>query len=440
MGLALSYTCAEMLEDKIRSRQAKVAVIGLGYVGLPTAYEKAKKGYEVIGLDISEEKVNLVNTGITYISDIEPVSFADAVTSKKLSASTDFSMLEHADVAVICVPTPVDEHKQPDLSYIKSAADQIDRYGHEGMLVILESTTYPGTTDEYLRSRLAEKGFIMGENFFLAYSPERVDPGNKSFGISNTPKIVGGTTPVCTSLAAAFIGENAHPVSSLEVAEMAKVFENTFRYINIALVNETAQFCSKSGIDIWEVVDASGSKPYGFMPFYPGPGVGGHCIPVDPYYLTYKAQEVMQSTKMIELAGEINDGMVTYIYQRLSEALNEESKAVKGSTIAVLGAAYKPDIGDLRESPVLPLLSKLQDNGARLSIIDPYVESFVLDGEIITSYPYSDEMIQEADLVLLATNHSIFDYERIAGVAKVIFDTRNAFKNVSSMKARYYKL
>jgi len=423
------------LKRKIETKQANVGVVGLGYVGLPTAVEKAREGFQVMGFDVSVEKVEKINAGINYIPDIEDSVLRELVEDERLSASVDFQQLNRMDVVLICVPTPIDEHKQPMLGFVESAAKAISRNVKKGTIVLLESTTYPGTTDEIVVPLFEEKGFKIGEDLFIGYTPERIDPGNKHYGLSNTPKIVGGITEACTEIGAMVVGKTAYKVSSAKIAEMSKVFENTFRFINIALVNETASICEKLGIDTWEMIQASGTKPYGFMPFQPGPGIGGHCIPVDPYYLTYKAKAMGQETKMIELAGSINDSMANYVVTRMMKMLNEEGKAMKGSKIAVLGLAYKKDINDLRESPVLPIVKELKENGAQLTLMDPYITKY---GEEIALY--SAKEVEEADIVLLATDHSVFPYEEIAEKAKMIFDTRNAFKEVKNIKAKYHKL
>jgi UDP-N-acetyl-D-glucosamine dehydrogenase len=430
----------QTVKEKIIKKSAKVGVIGLGYVGLPTALEKAKDGYEVIGFDISTEKVNQINRGETYIQDVETNELKAMVEEKRLRATTHFSNLRDIDVLFVCVPTPITTYKEPDLSYVEAAARDIVSYAKQGLVIIFESTTYPGTTRDYFVDPLSKKGWTIGETLFIAYSPERIDPGNPQFGLHNTMKVVGGATRACTELASLSIGKMAYPVSTLEVAEMAKVYENTFRYLNIALVNETTMFCEKAGIDIWEVIEASGTKPHGFMPFYPGPGVGGHCIPVDPYYLSWKAKEMKVPTKMIELSGEINDSMVLYVYNRIVRLLNEQNLPVNGSTIFIGGVAYKKDIDDVRESPVLPIIRILKEAGARVIICDPHVKSFQLDHTIVFPSSYNKNTLQSADLVVLTTDHSAFNYEEMALHAKVILDTRNAFKNVSLFHGYYEKL
>ena len=435
---------AEKLIEKLNNKTAVIGVVGLGYVGLPLAVEKAKAGYNVIGFDVQESKVDEVNQGINYIGDVVDEELKELVVNKKLKATTDYSFIKEVDAVAICVPTPLDIYKQPNTSYVESSAHEISDYLHEGMLVVLESTTYPGTTEELLKPILEQSGLACGEDFFLAYSPERVDPGNKQFKTKNTPKVVGGVSENCTKVAATMYGNvlesDIHEVSSPSVAEMEKILENTFRNINIGLANEMAVLCNKMGIDVWEVIDAAATKPYGFMPFYPGPGLGGHCIPIDPWYLTWKAREYNYHTKLIETAGEINNEMPNYVIQRIMEILNKEGKALNGSKILVLGVAYKKDIDDYRESPVLPILEKLEDAGAYSTVVDPYVKEFKHRNDIKKPInKFTVEMLEKADMVLIATNHSGYDYEEILQNSKVVFDTRNSFeKNVNN--ENYYKL
>jgi UDP-N-acetyl-D-glucosamine dehydrogenase len=440
MNSTIQLSTYDQLHEKIKTKNAKVSILGLGYVGLPTAYEKAKEGFGVFGLDVSLEKVNKVNLGMNYISDIDDEEFTKIVNNGMLKASNDFSYIAMSDVVVICVPTPIHHDKKPDLSFVKSAAEQIIKYAHKGMLVIFESTTYPGTTEDFFVKPLEEKGFVIGEDLFVAYSPERVDPGNKVYTVRTTPKVVGGKSSNCTHLASIFVGDNAVEVNSLESAEMAKVFENTFRFINIALVNETAMLCEKMGIDIWEVVNASATKPYGFMPFYPGPGVGGHCIPVDPYYLTYKANELGLETKMINTSGEINDSMSEYVVSKTKNILFENGINPKKANVLVLGAAYKKDISDLRESPALPIMSLLNNEEINFSVSDPYVESFHLDGKTVNTISITNDNIEDYDLVLVLTDHTNVDYDMVGTKSSIIFDTKNVFSSVKDMKAQYHKL
>ena len=427
------YQLAEQLIEKLNNKTAVIGVVGLGYVGLPLAVEKAKAGYNVIGFDVQESKVDEVNQGINYIGDVVDEELKELVANKMLKATTDYSFIKEVDAVAICVPTPLDIYKQPNTSYVESSAHEISDHIHEGMLVVLESTTYPGTTEELLKPILEQSGLNCGEDFFLAYSPERVDPGNKLFKTKNTPKVVGGMTENCTSVAATLYGNvlesDIHRVSSPAVAEMEKIHENTFRNINIALANEMAVLCNKMGIDVWEVIDAAATKPYGFMPFYPGPGLGGHCIPIDPWYLTWKAREHNYHTKLIETSGEINNEMPDYVVKRIMEILNKDRIALNGASILVLGVAYKKDIDDYRESPVLPILEKLDDAGANWTVVDPYVQEFKYKNGIESAIEnVTDKSLESADLVLIATNHSDFDYEKLLLSSKAIFDTRNSFK------------
>ncbi|WP_164219922.1 nucleotide sugar dehydrogenase [Virgibacillus sp. YIM 98842] len=435
---------AEKLIEKLNNKTAVIGVVGLGYVGLPLAVEKAKAGYNVIGFDIQKSKVDEVNQGINYIGDVVDEELKELVVNKNIRATTDYSLIKEVDTVAICVPTPLDIYKQPNTSYVESSAAEISSYLHEGMLVVLESTTYPGTTEELLKPILEERGMKCGEDFFLAYSPERVDPGNKQFKTKNTPKVVGGVTENCTRVAASLysnvLESDVHEVSSPSVAEMEKILENTFRNINIGLANEMAILCNKMGIDVWEVIDAAATKPYGFMPFYPGPGLGGHCIPIDPWYLTWKAREYNYHTKLIETAGEINNEMPQYVLSRIMEILNKEGKALNGSKILVLGVAYKKDIDDYRESPVLPILEKLEVAGANWTVVDPHIKEYRYRNNMETPMEkVTLEMLRNADLVLIATDHSNFDYEEIIVNSKVIFDTRNTVRS-TNLNKNYYKL
>ncbi|MBP1915428.1 UDP-N-acetyl-D-glucosamine dehydrogenase [Lederbergia galactosidilyticus] len=428
---------AQQLIEKLETKNATIGVVGLGYVGLPLAVEKAKAGYNVIGFDVQEEKVAKVNKGENYIGDVLPEDLENLVFSGRLSATADYSFIKEVDALAICVPTPLDIYKHPNMKYVESSAKAIAQNFTKGTLVVLESTTYPGTTEELIKPILEESGLVCGEDFFLAYSPERVDPGNKQFKTKNTPKVVGGITPECTKVAATMyrnvLEGEIHEVSSPSVAEMEKILENTFRNINIALANEMAILCNKMGIDVWEVIDAAATKPYGFMPFYPGPGLGGHCIPIDPWYLTWKAREYNYHTKLIETAGEINDSMPDFVVQRCAEILNNQGKALKDSNILVLGVAYKRDIDDYRESPVLPILERLDASGAQWNVVDPYVKQFKLNGKINYTAENTDpELLRNADLVLIATDHSEFRYNEILNSASAIFDTRNVFEKDAS--------
>lgn len=432
----------ELLINKLNSKNATIGVVGLGYVGLPLAVEKAKAGFNVIGFDIQEEKVNSVNEGINYIGDVLPADLESLTSSGKLKATSDYSFIKEVDAVAICVPTPLDIYKQPNMAYVESSARAIAANFTKGTLIVLESTTYPGTTEELIKPILEETGMICGEDFFLAYSPERVDPGNKDFNTKNTPKVVGGITKKCTRVAAAMyravLDGDVHEVSSPAVAEMEKLLENTFRNINVALANEMAILCNKMGIDVWEVIDAAATKPYGFMPFYPGPGLGGHCIPIDPWYLTWKAREYNYHTKLIETAGEINDSMPDFVVQRCAEILNKQGKALNGSKILILGIAYKKNIDDYRESPVLPILDRLTIAGVDWEAADPYIPEFKLKGQLMETIELTEEKIKDADLLVIATNHKGFDYGTIDQLSKAILDTRNSFDNITNQN--YYKI
>lgn len=431
------------LIEKIENRQATIGVVGLGYVGLPLAVEKAKAGYKVIGFDVQQSRVDQVNSGINYIGDVIDADLQSIIKEGIFKATTDYSLINEVDAVAICVPTPLDKYQQPDTSYVRSSTNDIAKYAREGMLVVLESTTYPGTTEEIIKPIFEDKGWVCGENIFIAYSPERVDPGNKFFNTKNTPKVVGGITDNCTKVAAALyrnvLEGDIHEVSSPAVAEMEKIYENTFRHINIALANEMAILCQRMGIDVWEVIDAAKTKPYGFMAFYPGPGLGGHCIPIDPFYLTWKAREYNYHTRLIELAGEINNSMPEFVVDRAMKVLNEDGKPLRGSNITVLGVAYKKDIDDVRESPVLPIISSLLKSGAKVTVCDPYVPSFYLDKQTIETVSVSEDVLTQSDMVLITTDHSNFDYELIAKYSPVIFDTRNALKGIE-VTNKYVKL
>ncbi|WP_282173983.1 nucleotide sugar dehydrogenase [Cytobacillus firmus] len=431
------------LLEKINNKEAVIGVVGLGYVGLPLAVEKAKAGFKVIGFDVQAARVEEVNMGINYIGDVVDEDLKDMVKGRKLEATTDYQRIQEVDAVAICVPTPLDVYQQPDTSYVESSAKEIAKYAHEGMLVVLESTTYPGTTEEIVKPALEERGLKTGETVFVAYSPERVDPGNKQFKTKNTPKVVGGITANCTEVAAALyrnvLEGDVFEVSSPAIAEMEKIFENTFRHINIALANEMAILCDRMGIDVWEVIDAAKTKPYGFMAFYPGPGLGGHCIPIDPFYLTWKAREYNYHTRLIELAGEINNSMPEFVVNRAMHLLNEDGKALRGSKVTLLGVAYKKDIDDVRESPVLKIIELLDAQGADYKVVDPYVKSFKSCNTRVETVELTKELLNDSDLVLVTTDHSDFDYEMIARESKSIFDTRNAMKDVQKPN-KYDKL
>ena len=422
----------DILIKKLENKTATIAVLGLGYVGLPLAVEKAKAGYNVIGFDVQEDKIQKINNGENYIGDIIPEDLEQLVKEGKLSATTDFSKIKDVDAVAICVPTPIDIHKQPNMKYVESSANSVAEYITPGTLVVLESTTYPGTTEEIIKKSIEDKGFKVGKDIFVAYSPERVDPGNKQFNTKNTPKVVGGVTQACTGVAATLyrnvLEGEIHEVSSPAVAEMEKLLENTFRNINIALANEMAILCNKMNIDVWEVIDAASTKPYGFMPFYPGPGIGGHCIPIDPWYLTYKAREYNIHTKLIQTASEINDSMPEYVVNRLVKVLNTHEKALANSKVLVLGIAYKKDIDDYRESPILPILDLLTKNGVEWKAVDPFIPSFELNNKKINTHELSHQLLKAADVVLIATNHSDFNYKEIMKSSALILDTRNSLE------------
>ena len=430
---AISQSTAAILTDKIKSRRARVGVVGLGYVGLPLAVEYAKAGFDVTGIDLNEQKTQQVNAGISYIGDIKTEELAPLVKAGKLRATTDFSVLLELDTVNIAVPTPLRKTKDPDMSYINAACHEIAQYLHAGLLVILESTTYPGTTDELVLPLLEKSGLKVGKDFFLCFSPERVDPGNPKFQTKNIPKVVGGVTPVCTEIGRVFYAqalEHVVPVSSTRVAEMVKLLENTFRMINIGLVNEIAIMCDGMGINVWEIIDAAATKPFGFMPFYPGPGLGGHCIPIDPFYLSWKTKQVGIEARFIELAGYINGQMPHFVVQKIQNALNDHSKPLKGSKVLVVGTSYKRDIDDVRESPALDILLLLERHGAVVSYTDPHVESIRLGDREMKSV--NEAEAANADCVVIVTDHSAFDYAKLVERSKLIVDSRNALKKFTS--------
>jgi UDP-N-acetyl-D-glucosamine dehydrogenase len=427
---------ASELHKKIKNRTARVGVLGLGYVGLPLAVEFAGAGFDVVGIDVLKTKVDQFNTGHSYIRDVPDSTFAPLVSSGKLRATTDFSVIRTLDTIDICVPTPLRKTKDPDMSFVVAATEAIAQYIHPGLLVMLESTTYPGTTDELLLPKSSAGGLQVGEDFFLCFSPERVDPGNPKFQTANIPKVVGGITSACTEAGALFYQqalETVVPVSSTRVAEMVKLLENTFRMINIGLVNELAMMSSRMGIDVWEVIDAAATKPFGFMPFYPGPGLGGHCIPIDPFYLSWKSREAGIEARFIELAGHINGRMPEFVVEKIQNALNDASKAVRGSRIHILGVAYKRDIDDVRESPALDIMLLLQRLGAHVSYSDPFVSTLDMSGEVLESREMITS-VTESDCVVIVTDHSGLDYAKVIEKSKMIVDTRNALKGFLSTK------
>ncbi|HQU27576.1 MAG TPA: nucleotide sugar dehydrogenase [Nitrospirales bacterium] len=419
--------------DKIKSRSAKIGVVGLGYVGLPLAVLNAKTGFPVIGFDEVAGKVERVNKGDNYISDVVDAELRQVVEEKRFRATTDFSDLHQCDIVLICVPTPLTRNKEPDISAIVSVLGHLTKYAHPNMLVVLESTTYPGTTEEVIMPALVAKGLTVGKDLFIAFSPERVDPGNKNFKTHNTFKLVGGVTASCREVAKAFYEQSIvkiFPLSSPRVAEMAKVFENVFRSVNIALVNELTMLCDRMNINVYEVIDAAATKNFGFMPFYPGPGVGGHCIPLDPYYLSWKSKEYDIHTRFIELAGEINENMPYFVMSKLQRILNQRGQCLKGANIVVLGVTYKADIEDPRESPATKVMELLQKEGAWLKYVDPYTPNLNLEGHSYSAQPLHAELLRECACALILTAHSAFDYELICGHAPVVFDTRNGTRHV----------
>jgi UDP-N-acetyl-D-glucosamine dehydrogenase len=431
-----TITAAEALQSKIESRTARVGIVGLGYVGLPLAVEFAQAGFEVTGIDVLENRVETLNRGLSHVQDVPTSVFGPLVSEKKFSATTDFSLVAELDTINICVPTPLRKTKDPDMSYIVSACEKIAEHIRPGTLVMLESTTYPGTTDELVLPMLEKTGLKVGQDFFLCFSPERVDPGNPQYQTKNIPKVVGGVTPDCTRLGSLFYRqalEKVVPVSSTSAAEMAKLLENTFRMINIGLVNELALMCDRMGINIWEVIDAAATKPFGFMPFYPGPGLGGHCIPIDPFYLSWKSKQAGIEARFIELAGYINGQMPHFVVDKIQNALNDAEKPLKGSRVHILGVAYKRDIDDMRESPALDIILLLERRGAKISYSDPYVPKLRLDGISLESED-SLEGAERADCAVVVTNHGAFDYDAILQRARMVVDTRNAYKGTKSPK------
>lgn len=430
-------TAIEQLQRAIAERRAVVGVIGLGYVGLPLAVRAAGLGFPVIGFDVSGAKVAQINRGESYIGDVPSEQLAPLTRRGALLATTDAARMAECDLLVICVPTPLNATRDPDLSFIESAATMIAASLRPGQLVILESTTYPGTTREVVWPRLQGRGLAPGTEVFLAFSPERIDPGqtsSKGWGVENTPKVVGGLTPACAELTAAFyrhITSQVVCVSSPDAAELTKLFENIFRAVNIALVNELALLCDRMGLNVWEVIDAAATKPYGFMRFTPGPGLGGHCIPIDPFYLTWKAREFDLTTRFIELAGEINTQMPRHVHDLVVRALNRQKKALNGSTVLLLGVAYKPDVNDYRESPAFKVYDLLAADGARVLTCDPHIPSFELhDGQVIATVPLSDDLLASCDCAVIITDHRAFDYQQIVTLAPAVVDTRNATRAI----------
>jgi len=433
------------LVKKLKDKKARVAILGLGYVGLPLAVVFAEAGFKVNGIDPDNRKPDSVNKGVSYIPEISTERLAPLVLSGNLKATTDFSVLEEVDAASICVPTPLRQTGDPDMSFILSATEELAKYMHKGMVVVLESSTYPGTTREILLPKLGEeKGLKVGEDWFLAFSPERVDPGRQDFTTLNTPKVVGGITPACAEVAEAWYGgalQHIHLVSSTEAAEMAKLLENTFRMVNIAMVNEMAIMCERMGVDVWEVIDAAATKPFGFMKFTPGPGLGGHCIPIDPLYLSWKMKSYQYNARFIELSSEITTNMPRYVVNRVLDALNDRGQTLKGAHVLVLGVAYKADIDDIRESPALEVIDLLEKKGAKVAYHDPYIPALKTHaGREMRSVPDLMAAVREADAVIIVTNHKIYDYQAILDAAKFIFDSRNALGKMGNHSPKVVRL
>ncbi len=421
------------LKDRIESGDARLAVIGMGYVGLPLSVEFARGGVDTTGIDVSVDKVSQINAGTSYIGDVPDSDVADLVQAGKLRATSDFSALADCDCVIICVPTPLGKTKDPDISYIVAACDEIAKYAHPDMLVVLESTTYPGSTEELILPRLKVNGAEAGKEFFLAFSPERVDPGNETWTVRNTPKVIGGMTPACIETATALYRhaiDTVVPVSSPAAAEMVKLLENTFRAVNIGLVNEIALICDRLELNVWEIIEAAATKPFGFMPFQPGPGLGGHCLPIDPLYLSWKMRGMDYETRFIDLADKINTSMPHHWVEKVQDALNEQGKALKGARVLVLGVAYKADVGDVRESPALYIIEGLRRKGAEVVYNDPHVETLQLEaGEELSSVVLTDAELQRADCTVVVTAHSAYGWERITQKSTQVVDTRNALRS-----------
>jgi len=435
---------SQQLIEKFNNKTARVAVLGMGYVGLPFSAVFATAGFDVIGIDPIKEKMDMLNRGESYILDVPTDVVKKLVADGRLRGTTDYSVLKEVDAVAICVPTPLRHTGDPDLSFIISAAEGIAPYVHAGMVVVLESSTYPGTTRELVLPTLTERsGLKIGEELFLAFSPERVDPGRTDWTTKNTPKVIGGMTEMCTEVSAAWYKnalDTVVPVSSTEVAEMAKLLENTFRMINIGFVNELTLMCDRLGVDVWEVIDAAATKPFGFMRFNPGPGLGGHCIPIDPMYLSWKMRSLNYTARFIELASEINTNMPRFVIGRVQDALNDHGKALKGSGVLVLGVAYKPDIDDLRESPAIDVIRLLQQKGARVSYHDPYIPRVREEDWEVESVNDLDTAVKSADCVVIITNHKVYDYARILNDARLIVDTRNALGSLGRTNPKVVRL
>ncbi|GMV18777.1 MAG: nucleotide sugar dehydrogenase [Polyangiaceae bacterium] len=439
-----SYIAPAMasLSEKIAQKTAHVVVVGIGYVGLPLVAELVRAGFRVTGLDYDKEKVRLLNAGESYIQDVPTADIAPHVKSRRLGATADPAILSEADAVIVCVPTPLNKTKDPDMRFIVEATDEIAKHQHPGMLIVLESTTYPGTTDEVVVPKLTEKGAVLGKDVFVAFSPERVDPGNQIYKTKNTPKVIGGATPECLKMVQALYGniiDTLVPVSSTATAEMVKLLENTFRAVNIGLVNEVAMMSRRLGLDPFEVIRAAASKPFGFMPFYPGPGLGGHCIPIDPLYLSWKLRTLKYQARFIELADTINSAMPDYVVERVTDALNDQKKAVKGSKILVYGVAYKRDVNDMRESPSFHVIHGLIGRGAEVSYMDPHVPSFDEEGMQMTSVDPASSFASY-DCVVIVTDHEKLDRGRLLREAKLIVDSRDALHGVAGDRSKVYGL
>lgn len=423
----------EQLLQKIKTRQAQIGVVGLGYVGLPLVVAFAQAGFQVVGVDVDPGKIATLQKGQSYIADVPDTDLAPLIQNGRFQPTTDYAQLADVDTISICVPTPLRQTKAPDISYIVKAASSIARIGITGKLIILESTTYPGTTEEILLPLFSQNGAQVGQDFFLAFSPERIDPGRTDFTIYTTPKVVGGVTPTCQETAVALfsvIVAQPVPVSSASAAELVKLLENIFRAVNIGLVNEMALMCDRLGLDIWEIIAAAATKPYGYMPFYPGPGLGGHCIPIDPHYLSWKLRTLNYTARFIELSTEVNDGMPAYVVSKIAAGLNETRKAVNGSRVLLLGVAYKPNVGDIRESPALDIIQQLQALGATIQYHDPYVPKLALKEFTGESVPLTAVSLQQADCAVIITNHAVMDWPLIAAEAALIVDTRNTLHDL----------
>jgi len=434
---------AAVLKARIEARRCRCGVVGIGYVGLPLIVAMAKSGYNCVGIDVDRGKVEMINRGESYIEDVPSEEVAELVRTGRLRATTDYCVVRDLDVVDICVPTPLRKSKEPDMSYVNAAVEEISRYIRPGQLVILESTTYPGTTEELVKPKLESSGLKVGEDIFLAYSPERIDPGNKTYTIYNTPKIVGGITPTCAEVAKSLYGQFVNKVitiSSTRAAEMVKLLENTFRSVNIGLVNEMMLMCDRMGLDIWEIVEAAATKPFGFMPFYPGPGIGGHCIPLDPHYLAWKAKSYQFYARFIELASEINGNMPRYVLGKIIDALNSHGKPVRGSRILILGVAYKRDVGDTRESPAIDIIRMLDERGADLSYYDPYARLDLREMAIERCEGLTPETLEKVDCVVIVTDHSCVDYQFVVKHSKLVVDCRNATKRVEEGREKVVRI